>query len=195
MTELNDFSDIFLRSEFCVTDKAGYQTHYNSRTEKFIARKLKPMRSYAAVITFLILSSIAQAQQVGKPIYHLINARSIGCELDRGTQASWDGGKLKLKGSNFGEGGKVTFDSIDTRKGKARLIGNVGAEDVVVLITPSGLTFVEQTAMGNLNFTTVFSAYDSSSLHRFIAVSSRHMNFNSPFPSQYHGTCSILEAG
>ena len=153
------------------------------------------MRSYAVVIIFLILSPIIQAQQVDKPFYRLLNAQSIGCELKIGTQAFWDGGKLKLKESNFGEGGKVTFDSIDTRKGKARIIGTAGAGDVVVFITPSGLTFVEQTAFGNLNFTTVFAAYDSSSLRRFIAVSSRHMNFNGPFPSQYHGTCSILEAG
>jgi hypothetical protein len=64
------------------------------------------MRSYAVVITFLILSPIVQAQQVDKPFYRLLNAQSIGCELDRGTQAFWDGGKLKLKESNFGEGGK-----------------------------------------------------------------------------------------
>jgi hypothetical protein len=153
------------------------------------------MRSYAAVIIFLIFSPIVQAQQVDNPIYRLINAESIGCELDKGTQASWDSGKLKLIRSNFGKDGKVIFYSIDTKKGKARIIGNVGAEDVAVLITPSGLTFVEQTGFGNLNFTTIFAAYDSSSFHRFIAVSSRHMNFNGPFPSQYHGTCAILEEG
>ena len=121
------------------------------------------------------------------------SAHSIRCDLGQGTQASWDGGKLKLESANFGKGGQVTFDSIDANSGKARIIANAGAGDVFVLVTAIGLTFIEQTAMGNINFTTVFATYDSATSHRFIAVSSRHQDLNGPFPSQYHGTCSILE--
>jgi len=101
--------------------------------------------------------------------------------------------RLKLESSDFGQGGQVTFDSIDAKAGKARIVGNVGAGDVLVLVTIAGLTFVEQTAFGNVNLTTVFAAYDSPSSRRFVAVSSRHQNLNGPFPSQYHGTCSVLD--
>jgi hypothetical protein len=122
-----------------------------------------------------------------------VSAHSIRCQLGRGTQASWDGGKLELENANMGESGQATFDSIDPKAGKARLIGNAGAGDVLIIATSAGLTFIEQTAFGNVNFTTVFAAYDSAASRRFVAVSSRHQNINGPFPSQYHGTCSVLE--
>ena len=151
------------------------------------------MRLLAIALVLLIPAATAHAQQADEPFARLLGARSIRCELGKGTQASWDGGKLKLESSNFGKGGQVTFDSIDAKAGKARIVANVGAGDVLVLVTIAGLTFVEQTALGNVNFTTVFASYDSPSSRRFVAVSSRHQNLNGPFPSQYHGTCSVLE--
>ena len=87
----------------------------------------------------------------------------------------------------------MTFDSIDAKGGKARIIGNEGASNARVLLTATGLTFVEETAFGNVNFTTVFGRYDSATSRRFVAISSRHQDINGPFPSQYHGTCSVLE--
>ena len=151
------------------------------------------MRKFLFAMGCLTLCSAAQAQPAGDPFPLLLEARSIRCELAKGTQASWDGGRLKLEGSDFGEGGKVTFDSIDAEAGKARIIANAGAGDVFVLVTVSGLTFLEQTSLGSINLTTVFASYDSPASRRFVAVSSRHQNLNGPFPSQYHGTCSILE--
>lgn len=151
------------------------------------------MRTRVTAVVLLLLASGAYAEQVDEAFGRLLRARSLRCDLQTGTQASWDGGTLKLQPASFGEGGRVTFDSIDTKSGKARLIGNAGASDIQVVPTAIGLTFVEQTAFGNLNFTTVFASYDSLSSRRFVAVASRHQDLNGPFPSQYHGTCSILE--
>ena len=151
------------------------------------------MRQLAISLALLISVTTASAQQADEPFTRLLSARSVRCDIGRGTQASWDGGKVQLLNSDFGPGGEVTFDSIDAKAGKARIIGNVGAGDVLVLVTIAGLTFVEQTPLGNVNFTTVFASYDSPSSGRFVAVSSRHQNLNGPFPSQWHGTCSILE--
>ena len=47
------------------------------------------------------------------------------------------------------------FDSIDTQAGTARIIGNTGAGDISVVVTPVGLTFIEQAGAGGLDFTTV----------------------------------------
>ena len=151
------------------------------------------MRTAITTGALILLVSIAHAEQTDEVFARLLRARSLRCELGAGTQASWDGGRLKLEQSTFGQGGMVTFDSIDAKGGKARIIGTAGAGSVRVLLSPTGLTFVEETAFGNLNFTTVFGRYDSAVSRRFVAVSSRHQDINGPFPSQYHGTCSVLE--
>jgi len=156
-------------------------------------RAIPAMRRLSIAIGCLILGTSAYAQEVDEALARLLSAKSIRCEIGKGTQASWEGGKLRREESEFGEGAKATFDSIDAQAGKARIIGNAGAGDLMVLVTTAGLTFVEPTALGNINFTTVFASYDSPVSRRFVAVSSRHQSINGPFPSQYHGTCSILE--
>ncbi len=151
------------------------------------------MRTAITTGALILLVSNVYAQQTDEVFAQLLRTRSLRCELGTGTQASWHGGRLKLEQSTFGQGGMVTFDSINAKGGKARIIGNAGAGNVRVLVTATGLTFVEETAFGNLNFTTVFGRYDSAVSRRFVAVSSRHQDINGPFPSQYHGTCSVLE--
>ena len=116
--------------------------------------------------------------------------------MTTGTQADWASGKLKVSQTSW-EGGMVTFDSIKheagTDAGTARIVGNAGAGDILVKMTPAGITFIEETLFGGLNITTVFANYDSAATQRFIAVASRHLNINGPFPSQFHGTCTILQ--
>ena len=117
--------------------------------------------------------------------------------MTTGTEADWDSGKLKLSESSSGSG-LVTFDSIKrnagTDTGSARIIvGNIFSGDVLVKMTGAGITFIEESLNGNLSITTVF-ANVSSVNQRFIAVSSRHLRLmNGPFPSQYYGTCTILQ--
>jgi len=95
-------------------------------------------------------------------------------------------------------------------KATARVIGNAGAFDVIVLSTPGGLTFVEQgqRPIEGVTFTTVFDSpikVDTPLAERaqrpnlgsspaFIAVSSRHLNIvGTVSPSQWHGACRIVE--
>ena len=88
----------------------------------------------------------------------------------------------------------MVFDSIDTQAGTARIIGNAGAGDISVVVTSVGLTFIEQTGVGGLNFTTVFTHFVEPENVARAAVTSRHLILvGSPFPSQYHGTCVILQ--
>ena len=123
----------------------------------------------------------------------LFQAQSIKCEWGQGTMVSWDEGRPSLEQGSFGKDSGVVFDSIDTQAGTARIIGNVGAGDISVVVTPVGLTFIEKTGVGGLNFTTVFKHFVEPENVSRVAVTSRHHGLFSPFPSQYHGTCVILQ--
>jgi len=126
----------------------------------------------------------------------LVQTHSLKCMFVEGTQANWSKGQLDastIKNEEFA----LHFDSIDAKKGISRLIGNMGAADLKTILTLEGLTFIEQTPSGNLNFTTVFPYYKKGT-REFVAVTSRHLMFpgedgESPFPSQRHGTCRVWE--
>jgi hypothetical protein len=119
----------------------------------------------------------------------LIGAKSLKCIFGPGSSASWETGEPKISMDEFNVA--FHFDSINSKLGKARLIANLGAEDVLVLTSPSGLSFIEETASGNMTFTTVFLTPIKGS-DEFPGVTSRHMEiFGSLIPSQYHGTCKI----
>jgi hypothetical protein len=124
----------------------------------------------------------------------LAEAQSIRCQLDKGAQANWESGGAMIEETSYGDGGTFVFDSIDLGAGTARLIGNVDEVTVNVFSTPAGLTFMELTPSGNVTFTTVFATPPVTGDPRFIAVESRHnLLFTEAIPSQYHGTCEIME--
>ncbi|MBW7991848.1 MAG: hypothetical protein FVQ84_17770 [Planctomycetes bacterium] len=58
----------------------------------------------------------------------------------------------------------------------------------MVIPTLTGITFIEQTGSGNLNYTTVFFSCVEGT-EDYIAVHSRHLDLGiaKPFPSQTHG--------
>lgn len=122
--------------------------------------------------------------------------RSLRCTFSTVIQGDWEGGRLSTS-KDDNQSFVLHFDGIDLAKKKARLIGNLGADDVVVMLTPRSLTFLEMTPSGNLNFTTVFPSYRKGS-QDFIAVTSRHLILDGipddyPFPSQHHGSCRTWE--
>lgn len=85
----------------------------------------------------------------------------------------------------------VVFDSIDLEKHHARVVGNAGANDVVALLSPTGITFIDsQRAV--LATTTIFpvAGPDSS----FLASDSRHALISGvTLSEQYPGTCTVWE--
>ena len=147
------------------------------------------MRTTLLLAALALLPAVAFAQDVDL----LFSARTLTCEWGQGTTANWnDGGQPTLKQVSFGAG--TIFDAIDTEAGAARIIGNAGSGDVSVVVTPVGLTFIEQTGAGGLNVTTVFNHFVEPENTARIAVTSRHITLvGSPFPSQYHGSCEILQ--
>ena len=123
----------------------------------------------------------------------LFQAQSVKCEWGQGTIVSWNEGRPLLEQGSFGKDAEIIFDSIDAQVGTARIIGNASAGDISVVETPVGLTFIEQATFGGMNFTTVFAHFVEPENVALAAVTSRHLSFASPFPSQYHGTCVILQ--
>ena len=146
--------------------------------------------------TIILLLSISYAISEDSPFQQLLKAKTIRCYLDRGATADWIKGKLDIKISKCSESKEasyLTFDLIDIKNQSARLVANVGAEDVQVMLTPEGMTFVEYTPSGNINITTIFP-YTLKSSGEFVFVQSRHIKLlGQPLPQQYYGTCKILE--
>jgi len=139
----------------------------------------------------LVHAAPAGAQDVEEAFQRLASAKSLRCDIGAGGAVRWQSGKPQVKSDRLDV--VLHFDAIDHKKRSARLIANAGASDVVVLMTESGLTFVERTQSGNLTFTTVFAEYAPNS-RDFIAVHSRHVTgAGLPMPSQYHGACKIWD--
>jgi len=110
---------------------------------------------------------------------HAETPKALKCQFPKGV--TYDGGKLE---EDAQKDFSLIFDSIDLTKGTARLIGNIGASDVVVIANASTLNFIEVTPVGYLNVTTLFH------LPEMPAVHSRHVVIiDEPMPSQRYGTC------
>lgn len=94
---------------------------------------------------------------------------------------------------NSEDGGKTSFviAAIDRENGSAQLIGNLGATPLAMVPSPNHLHFVEQTQIGSVNLTTIFSEVKDS--RGFLAVHSRHTGLpTDPMISQYYGFCKAL---
>jgi hypothetical protein len=73
--------------------------------------------------------------------------------------ASWtrDTHQLVVKEETFSDPpGPLIFDNIDLTEGTARFVGTVGASDVTVSVSQTGLWLIERTPADNFNMITVF---------------------------------------
>ena len=121
----------------------------------------------------------------------LLGAKCLKCSFKEGVSTSWSSKGVKIESDQWK--GDTIFDSIDIKQGKARIVGNQGASDIILIGSPSGITFIESTGIGNMVFTTVFPFYKPGT-NEFCAVMSRHMNLmTEALPSQYYGTCKVWE--
>jgi hypothetical protein len=148
------------------------------------------------LIVVCVLIAVPYPLTIFAETRNLLDVHSLRCRFSLVMQADWRGGKLKNSTDKKDEF-VLHFDSIDTQRKQARLIGNLGAADVTVIPSVSGLHFLEETPSGSLNFTTVFQSFEKTS-GDFIAVTSRHLFLPDeegryPFPSQRHGTCKVWE--
>ncbi|GGI82671.1 hypothetical protein [Legionella impletisoli] len=174
-------------------------------------------RSTLRIIFFILISPTLAVAEVPEhqerlseykiAFKKLISAKSIECYFPQGVLANWKGKTMVLEEDRFSNA--VHFDNIDiSGKGRARLIGNLGATDVLAFATPTGITFIEKTDIGNFIYTTIFPSYLGDKKinsepqkntflfqEAYIAVTSRHgyHPITGATPSQFHGYCRILE--
>src|SRR4051794_11136996 len=69
--------------------------------------------------------------------------QELVCDFDEGSAADWDSGKLKIEGGRFGKNGATRYTSIDLAKRTAVYVTDAGSEDVSIIPSPKGLSFVE----------------------------------------------------
>lgn len=148
-----------------------------------------------------------QLSEYKKAIGELKSAKSIECYFPQGTFANWTGQSMKLVEDHMSDA--IHFDNIDTtNKNQARMIGNLGATDVKAFMSPTGVTFIESTDIGNFIYTTIYPTYLGNKKinsepskntflfeNSYIAVTSRHgyHPFLGASSSQFHGYCRIME--
>jgi hypothetical protein len=134
---------------------------------------------------------LAPASATDVQFKRLLQAQSLKCTFGEGSIGLWEAGSLEIDSDNFG-GVNFFYNSIDARRGTARVIANMGASDVSVEAGAYGLTFIER-ALSAVTITTAFAHYKQGTTE-FIAVLSRHVAFmGPPMPSQCHGTCVIWQ--
>jgi hypothetical protein len=154
-----------------------------------IADALKQL-SYSLILLVPIYAAIGWAAQ-DDSFYDLLEGHSLKCGFSVVSQTYWENGNLTIK-TETEKDFLLHFDSIDIQRNHARLLGNLKAVDVSLLLTSGTLSFLETTANGGVNLTTIFPSYRNES-RGFIAVTSRHLSVFGPFSSQHHGSCQILE--
>src|SRR5262249_17061899 len=120
----------------------------------------------------------------------LDGARSLRCTFPHGGRVDLADPKLARKES---AGPEVTFDAIDRKAGRARIITNDGAGDVTVIPGPTALTFIEVAPTGNSLVTVVFPRFRAGT-REFYAADSEHIFAVGDISiGQYYGSCIALE--
>lgn len=156
-------------------------------------------RAVLALFPLLSVSIVAQdydyqtfADSIAAIESRLFSAMSISCEWGSGTFAQYRGILGVDRGPSLDRDNTLTplqFTDIDL----ARRTANLHGTSVGVLRTGSGLTFIEQTPIGNWVVTTVFATLFNET-GKYVAVTSRHIADIAgapPMPSQYHGRCVV----
>ena len=148
-----------------------------------------------ALVLSLVASgsgALAAQQKTAKPAAAnpLAAAQSLQCAFTSYAVTGWKDGKPFTVTADEVLGFQIVV--LNLKKSRGRIVGAGGAEDATVVLTPTGLTAIEQTAIGNFLTTTVFTTGGSDG--RFLAIHSRHIGdpASEPSPSQHFGSCRIV---
>lgn len=150
------------------------------------------MRICIATLVVFALAATVSAQRSNAPQDPLASAKSVKCTFPNYAAVKWNG----TTGEVLGGAQEFSFqlDSFDFRRNRAQLVGTATTL-VTLLVTPMGLSAIEQTLAGNLTVTTIFSGTATGTDGRtYLAVHSRHLAKDMDLParaSQAYGTCQL----
>ena len=122
----------------------------------------------------------------------MMSARSFRCSFPQYSTVDWDNRDQPQLQTGTEDDFVFQIDGIDYSTGDARVIGNIGASDLVVVPGVTTVSFIEAIPSGGVNLTTVYAWRDSMG-SRFKAVHSRHTAVLGPSPSQYFGYCEVWQ--
>lgn len=130
------------------------------------------------------------------PTLHDIS--SLRCTFEtRITSQRWEPGSVpELDVGKDSQPLQFFVDSIDRENRKARIIGNAGSADLVVIPSSKIMHLIERTPTGGFNLLTIESQLsDDGSSSSFRAVYSRHPTalFGHWIVAQYYGVCQMWE--
>lgn len=127
---------------------------------------------------------------LGQDAVRLSSAKTLRCQFTASALGDMLQDAPRVSGT--ADSLELVFDQVDTGKRTARMIGNIGGEDVMVIKGPESLTFIELTGTGFVQVTAVYVAQRRDG--HFKAVHSRHTaGFGGmPIPSQMYGSCRVL---
>ena len=152
------------------------------------------MRTLALVVTVPLFATTLLAQQWPA----LQDISSLRCTFEtRTTSQRWEpGSEPELDLGKASQPLQFFVDSIDRENRKARMIGNAGSADLVVVPSSKLLHLIEKIPAGGLNLLTINSQHsDDGPSSSFRAVYSRHTSglFGHWIVSQHYGSCQMWE--
>lgn len=143
-------------------------------------------------VALVMQTPASQPQQKASAPSPLFKAQHLTCSFNVYAAPVWKDGAAQVvsRAQDF----TFDIDSIEVKKNSANIVGKGGVSaHASTVVTPTGLTVIESTPIGNLNITTIFVAGGPEG--KFIAVHSRHIGdlTSAPSPSQNYGTCEIVK--
>ena len=105
------------------------------------------MRIRVATLIVLALAVPASAQRSNTPQDPLASAKSVRCTFPNYAAVKWNGTTGEVLGGS--QDFSFQIDSFDFRRNRAQLVGTTSIP-VTLLVTPMGLSIIEQTIAGNL---------------------------------------------
>ncbi|GEM_PF-4410401 len=142
----------------------------------------------ALVILLLPVELASSESDQQKNIQQLVSAKTIRIKLNEGFATEWKNNRFDSKKDKWDT--EILIDSIDIKNNTARMVGNQGAGNCTVIVTPEAFNILDQSPSGNLFLLTIFPTLNSDG--KYCVVYSRHMNLMGPLPSQYYGFAEIL---
>lgn len=153
------------------------------------------MRVMGAVVVGMVASAavLAAQRQPPPPPNPLSLIAGFRCTFPKHAATEWPVGEPETTlGTEDAFSFRIT--NIDTRRGRARIVGTGGSVDATAMLGEAGLNVIEQTGIGNFILTTIFRSGGKDRV--FIAAHSRHLGDLQTVPSvsQHFGTCEPIEA-